>query len=762
MTKMDKEQNFAWVEDFRKVQLNKSARNPGLAALMSFLAMGLGQIYAGHIDRGIILLSVHLFAAFTGYSLYSGGFMYDWLMSMLGSHALVGLSYIVTVFFILLWIYNIKDAYYLSIFSSFRDWFEVERVLLPSMGVPVEMLLSSKNASVGLIENKSSEEIEVEVPAEKPSMVKAEDDTVIDVTASKSIDDSHSEIDGVEGNDERDKEDLSNLDSTRDLVFMNSSWKLYAALTMVVCVGVGIGLYSSEKRKETSFQLAKDFTLAGVSKDTALVSSIAAVPKIGDNDSSHRIISVLATASAPTSAVEINQPLIPVQAVSPEPKLSQDDGSTVISSANVQAPAVSPTVPSPLIPPTEVLSAPKQESAPVQTNLLQQQVHIVFTQDQVDAYVEQRMRALLAAQANHRSSSSYDSPTDIAEDYLWSESSVKDRTRELPGNSSEILVIQGNKESKILKKNLGSEAFAQAKSKVLYEAAGKIDDEVEIIITDENANSAIEEGGKNLGSVAVSSKGRESVEVVPDISPSLIDKLKKDEEEVKPSTNTDSPKVVIAAKKAEDDEEDRGRAEKSEKDSPKENMGEVKKVETLSSNESPEYRIQLEKIKERGAYEFYQGNWEAALPFYFEVLKYRRNAESFEMVGIIFEKMNKLSDAFDAYENAYELGLTNKNNTARLGLIAEKLGEYVKAQKYLEKAISMSPKRADIILSYARCLDKQGESLAAGQVLAVLRDSTSSYAIKKAAEQEYQKIVTLRAKEFKEKSMTDNLSVLTE
>ena len=59
----------------------------------------------------------------------------------------------------------------------------------------------------------------------------------------------------------------------------------------------------------------------------------------------------------------------------------------------------------------------------------------------------------------------------------------------------------------------------------------------------------------------------------------------------------------------------------------------------------------------------------------------------------------------------------------------------------LEKAIENNPKRADIILSYARCLNNIGENLAAAQVLAVLRDSTNSYAIKKAAEQEYQRIM---------------------
>lgn len=760
MTKTDKEQNFAWVEDFRRVQLRKSARNPGLAALMSFFAMGLGQIYAGHIDRGIIFLSVHLFGVFTSYSLYSGGFMYDWLIAMLGSHVLVGLSYIVTVFFILLWIYNIKDAYYLSIFSSFRDWFEVERVLLPSMGVPTEMLLSSKNASSGLIENSPSK-----IGVEEPSVVKVEDDSVINVTASKTVDDDSDGIDNEKADLEGGREGFSDSDSTRELVFMNySSWKLYAALTMVVCVGVGIGLYSSEKRKETSFQLSKDFALIGGSRGNQSDIPVAVTQRVGSDEET---VNQIITSSVALSLGEASLPKSLAEKSSSEPKLITENIVVNRPSNNsvAQTAVVPQTAPvSQFTPHTTVFSTSKQEPSSVQTNLLQQQVHIVFTQDQVDSYVEQRMRALLAAQTNHKNRIPYDSPSDFTEDYLFSEVARNDSSSELPGEHSEIVVIQGRKESKILKKNPNTEPLVKVKPKILYEAADKGDDEVEIIIADESGSNIVEESAKKIDSVPFSpAKTEKAKVVVPDVNPSLPEKLKKEEEETKVSSKTDSPKAIIVAKKAEDDEEPDENFEKLGSDFPKEDTLATKKVEDTSvANETPEYRAQLEKIKERGAYEFYKGNWEAALPFYFEVLKYRRNAESFEMVGIIFEKMNRLSDAFIAYENAYELGLTNKNNTARLGLIAEKLGEYAKAQKYLEKAIGMSPKRADIILSYARCLDKQGESFAAGQVLAVLRDSTTSYAIKKAAEQEYQRIVDLRAKEFKEKAMADGLSTLTE
>ncbi len=123
----------SWVETLRRERLRRSVRNPGLAALMSFCIMGLGQIYAGHIDRGIILMMMHLATALSGYSLYSRGFLYDMVAPHFGPAAIVAVAYVAGVIIILAWIYNIKDAYYRSLFSGLRDWFEVERVLIPHL-----------------------------------------------------------------------------------------------------------------------------------------------------------------------------------------------------------------------------------------------------------------------------------------------------------------------------------------------------------------------------------------------------------------------------------------------------------------------------------------------------------------------------------------------------------------------------------------------------------------------------------------------------
>lgn len=133
--------DHAWVESLRRERLQHSSRNPGLAALMSFFVMGLGQIYAGHIDKGIILLCGQIGGLLAGYSIYAQGLVYEAITDLGGVYLVIPVSYALSVVLILVWIYNIKDAYYLSLFSEFRDWFEIERVLVPYLkGTQVRML----------------------------------------------------------------------------------------------------------------------------------------------------------------------------------------------------------------------------------------------------------------------------------------------------------------------------------------------------------------------------------------------------------------------------------------------------------------------------------------------------------------------------------------------------------------------------------------------------------------------------------------------
>ena len=705
------QKDFNWVEDFRKEHLKKSSRNPGLAALMSFILMGLGQIYAGHIDRGIILMFFHISSLVSAYSLYSGGFLYKWLISVIGPHFIIAITYVFSVVFILTWIYNIKDAYYLSIFSSFRDWFEVERILLPSMGVPADQLIS--NSSINLLENFS----EVKNPDKVVESVDYGDknsEEVINVTPVK---------------DYSNREEVKNMDndyndnSTANLVYMNSnSWKVYwVSILLVIAVGLGIGFYLKNSKEIPSFQVEKSFE----------VYSKKEINKSNDNKSEKVVTAQAQTETKENIATE---------------KDSKTDNQ------NLQTAIV-----------------------PAKENNNNQNVNNNnITQEQIEAYVDKRIQTLLALNqrksmqnemmayntANVQQPNIYNPNMFISDNMNYQNNqkpieTFSDTRKE--NSDNQVVFIQGHKEATVLNKTPSLEMDSKSSGVVLYQAANNADDDVQLVITDDNEIPQVEEEEENIVTKPIITPTIpvqvENKPVVPNVNQQTIDQLKIEEKAEKARAEkkeTELEKDIQEAKgkvlfeKIDDTDKKMAKADDAEKKPETLKPATSQKIEKASTTriniESVELRNKLEKIKERGAYEFYQGNWEAALPFYFEVLKYRRNAESFEMVGIIFEKMNKLPDAFEAYENAYNLGMNNNHNVARLGLIAEKIGNYEKAQKYLEKAIENNPKRADIILSYARCLNKLDESEAAAQVLAVLRDSTNSYAIKKAAEQEYQKI----------------------
>ncbi len=701
MSEKDKRDNFTWVEDFRREHLKKSARNPGLAALMSFILMGTGQIYAGHIDRGIILLLIHIFSLFAGYNLYSGGFIYEWLMSSIGPHLIIIICYILSVIFILTWIYNIKDAYYLSIFSSFRDWFEVERVLLPSMGVPAGMLISNNNNAMNLLENNSSVESSDNIVPNKPENIKESEkidkieeseEEVINITAEK------------EPETKAETDDNSFDDSAADLVFMNSNtWKSYASLVfIIVLLGLGIGYYYNMEYKDTSFQLSQNFDAKNYKKFTEIKKTEIS-PKKEDSIS-----------ASGQSVVAFN--------------------SSSQNSLQPQPVYVQPSVPA-------------------------------ITQQQVENYVDNRIRQLLDLKsrvsesfhfgANNKINTAEDVPLIVSADVSGSNNNVLPESDNEDFNarkdvSNKVVFIQGHKEAKLLNKDSNISESDKVRSGVVLYEAPENEDDVELVMADDTKfgfSDSSNEMNPDYYQVNEVAQNHE----VPNVNQKTLDRLKEEEKKEKQIVENkgnkgEEPKGKVLFERS-DDEEIKSVPASASNDKPNVLEPQIIKNKTAKHHETPvnyessELRAKLEKIKEKGAQEFYNGNWEAALPFYFEVLKHRRNAESFEMVGIIFEKMNKLKDAFEAYENAYSLGLDSNHNIARLGIIAEKIGEYDKAQKYLEKAIENNPKRADIILSYARCLNKQGESLAAAQVLAVLRDSSNSYAIKKAAEQEYQKII---------------------
>ncbi len=89
-------------------------QNPGVAAVLSFVFNGLGQIYNGQIAKGLVIMLISLIAmtvmligaVFLGHFILSG-FLYRIEFLAGAIMMLIGVSVI-----ILLGIYNIYDAYY--------------------------------------------------------------------------------------------------------------------------------------------------------------------------------------------------------------------------------------------------------------------------------------------------------------------------------------------------------------------------------------------------------------------------------------------------------------------------------------------------------------------------------------------------------------------------------------------------------------------------------------------------------------------------
>jgi hypothetical protein len=91
-------------------------KSTGIAALLSFLWAGLGQIYVGQIGRGLLMMIGYFLIAFTGvffvlagglFGIFTGGFFG-------GLGGAIGGFVIFLAIMIALWVFNIFDAYKLA------------------------------------------------------------------------------------------------------------------------------------------------------------------------------------------------------------------------------------------------------------------------------------------------------------------------------------------------------------------------------------------------------------------------------------------------------------------------------------------------------------------------------------------------------------------------------------------------------------------------------------------------------------------------
>ena len=97
-------------------QLMIHQKNSGIAAILSFLVPGLGQLYDGRIARGLGLMALCILTAFIGsmavlsasetyYDFYNGHYVSSY------QNGLVAVGVVMTVICIILWIWNVFDAH---------------------------------------------------------------------------------------------------------------------------------------------------------------------------------------------------------------------------------------------------------------------------------------------------------------------------------------------------------------------------------------------------------------------------------------------------------------------------------------------------------------------------------------------------------------------------------------------------------------------------------------------------------------------------
>jgi TM2 domain-containing membrane protein YozV len=100
--------------------INIRDKSAGVAAVLSFLIMGLGQIYVGKIARGILLMLAYtLFAVITTIFIFDILASYDWFdyTTNTGIDDVAGLGIILIIVGVcsfIIWIWNIFDAYKLA------------------------------------------------------------------------------------------------------------------------------------------------------------------------------------------------------------------------------------------------------------------------------------------------------------------------------------------------------------------------------------------------------------------------------------------------------------------------------------------------------------------------------------------------------------------------------------------------------------------------------------------------------------------------
>ncbi|GAB1353762.1 hypothetical protein MASR1M12_25000 [Erysipelotrichia bacterium] len=849
---MKEQENNQWFDELRRQHLKGATRNPGAAALMSFFVMGLGQIYAGHIDRGIMLMAIYFGGIFSAFSVYNGGIVHNAVVPLLGAHLMVIISYFFSVVFILLWIYNIKDAYYLSLFSSFRDWFEVERVLLPVLQNTSGSLIAGPSSTAGLLTH-SEESVAASEPAKK--IVRAHEDAdVVEVSPVMAKDAVKDPDKDVEDDETLEPGQVTYSADFGAMRMHSQSWKLYLGLAAIFIL-VGIWLEKRGERIEseqnTLFAVAAEIP-SGRHSARQLVADLAAAVQVADQvvapatavSQQHTASAVAVPESRPLpDSVPTVVPETSPAAVEPEPAIVVSpfaEGMEFVKSGDYSsaaaffATALGTAEPDKvqwrvilnsfyraeamadyekylrryletfsddaaawfnlgkmLYDRSELAQAAqaivrglRSEPDNVRGNFLLGSIYIdlkLFNESVT--YLEKALaleplnvecnrqlaRALNASGKAFEARRYFQRILSLVPDDLEASQALAGGQPADTGNGdARVLIVQGKGEGRLVEKQAVAIPEAPVSGKVLFDASvgQTVNTPPSAVPLPVSPPSPAPVQVAVAPVLQIESKKAPDAPVTP--PPPVPEKIPDDPSAVpgdlprpagvelynrpenKQQNNTDAapavpvqPIVVQAVPAA--------IVEKNAV--PPAQTAEVKPVKAKDADDGgfmnavaqepdqQSVRRKIEEFRKKGATEFSRGNWEAALPHYLEVLRHKKDAQTYDMIGVIFEKLSMHKDAFDAIEHSYQLGRRDSVTLTRLGRLAETTGNYVKGEKYLQQALQKSPHRIDLRIRYAKCLEENGNrGKAIAELEKIARAGGDSYALKRRAELEISRI----------------------
>ncbi|MBF0543238.1 MAG: hypothetical protein HQM08_02335 [Candidatus Riflebacteria bacterium] len=769
----------SWLEKLREERLRKSYRNPGLAGLLSFFVMGLGQVYAGYIDRGIMLVFIHISAIFSGYSLYRKGVVFEFFSNFLHPLAMLGTFYIAGFVFVLLWIYNVKEAYYLALFAGFRDWFEVERVLIagPTQDSGKWFLPAVFKALPSELKNGGIEfpqPLNFEIPHEKET-AKPPSDHI-------SADDEETEVfPEIHRNNHESKvsEKIRKILSHRWMKpFSKTSrfmkWAFIFILFALLSLFATPFILKKDGTKDT-LSFSKQFVTSPALKDEALLSA-AMMLKNGNLASGVSFLEREIEAGKDNEKIwkllisfyeKLENPVELEKILKRYHEKFPNDFESLLKLAKIQFERKSFIEASRSLTsilnnnPANLLASFYLGSIYRELGISDEAISYLSSCVQADplnptfnlelaiAYFESGKYHLSAKhlekclsidpkneKALELSSKLHDGDKPILEPFA--ESKKTDFVAvPMNLNSQEAILAQSQLSNQT---QLPSQSQSQILPQNLYQTQSLTPFPSQVQ-PQFQTTSNLEKKEKTSGVVLFAAPGYEEknppshsldhsesglvrfVQSKPNSSKAASLKEKKVVEK-KPASSTQEVEPEATTKLS-------TTLATSTRES--ESLDEMAMAQAVEDEKETKAKGKFTQGRDK----YLSGKWEEALPFLLAYLKEKPDSEAYGMVGNIFAKLGMIEDAYSASLRSYKMGNRDLALLVRLGTLAESTGKFSEGVKILSETIKKSPHRLDLRLKYAKCLVGAGEKEKAKiELKAMLTSPSCTYSVKSLVESE--------------------------